>query len=52
VARATLDGVERGEEEIFPDPMAQSLADGWRTGVAKQFERQNAAMVHAEPNAA
>ena len=35
VARATLDGVERGEEEIFPDPMSRSLADGWRVGVAK-----------------
>ena len=52
VARGTLDGVERGDEEIFPDPMAQSLADGWRTGVAKEFERQNAAMVQAEPAAA
>jgi len=52
VARATLDGVERGEEEIFPDPMSQSLADGWRAGVAKEFERQNAAMVQAEPTAA
>jgi NAD(P)-dependent dehydrogenase (short-subunit alcohol dehydrogenase family) len=45
VARATLDGVERGEEEIFPDPMSQSLADGWRAGVSKELERQNAAMV-------
>jgi NAD(P)-dependent dehydrogenase (short-subunit alcohol dehydrogenase family) len=51
VAQATLDGVERGEEEIFPDPMSQSLADGWRGGVAKEFERQNAALV-AEPIAA
>ena len=49
VARGTLDGVERGEEEIFPDPMSQSLADGWRAGVAKEFERQNAALVAAEP---
>jgi NAD(P)-dependent dehydrogenase (short-subunit alcohol dehydrogenase family) len=47
VARATLDGVERGEEEIFPDPMSQLLADGWRAGVAKELERQNAAMVQA-----
>ena len=47
VARATLDGVERGEEEIFPDPMSQMLADGWRTGVAKELERQNAALVQA-----
>ena len=52
VARGTLDGVERGEEEIFPDPMSQSLADGWRAGVAKEFERQNAALVAAEPVAA
>jgi NAD(P)-dependent dehydrogenase (short-subunit alcohol dehydrogenase family) len=52
VARATLDGVERGEEEIFPDPMSQLLADGWRAGVAKDLERQNAAMVQVEPSAA
>ncbi|HYZ29568.1 MAG TPA: SDR family NAD(P)-dependent oxidoreductase [Thermoleophilaceae bacterium] len=52
VARATLDGLERGEEEIFPDPVSQSLADGWRAGVAKEFERQNAAMVQAAPLAA
>jgi NAD(P)-dependent dehydrogenase (short-subunit alcohol dehydrogenase family) len=45
VAMATLDGVERGEEEIFPDPMSQPLADGWRAGVAKGLERQNAALV-------
>jgi hypothetical protein len=48
VARATLDGVERGEEEIFPDPMSRLLADGWRAGVAKELERQNATMVLAE----
>jgi hypothetical protein len=52
VARGTLDGVERGEEEIFPDLMSRSLADGWRAGVAKQLERQNAALVPAEPIAA
>jgi NAD(P)-dependent dehydrogenase (short-subunit alcohol dehydrogenase family) len=52
VARATLDGVEQGEEEIFPDPMSQSFADAWRAGFAKEFERQNAALVTAEPIAA
>lgn len=52
VAKATLDGVERGEEEIFPDRMSQLLAEGWRTGVTKQLERQNAALVQAEPSAA
>jgi NAD(P)-dependent dehydrogenase (short-subunit alcohol dehydrogenase family) len=52
VARAIVDGVERGDEDIFPDPMSQSLADGWRLGVAKTLERQNAALVMAEPIAA
>jgi NAD(P)-dependent dehydrogenase (short-subunit alcohol dehydrogenase family) len=52
VARATLDGVEQCEEEIFPDPMSQSLAEAWRAGVAKRLERQNAALVPAEPIAA
>jgi NAD(P)-dependent dehydrogenase (short-subunit alcohol dehydrogenase family) len=52
VARATLDGVEAGEEEIFPDPMSQTLAESWRAGAAKEFERRNAAMVQAEPVAA
>jgi NAD(P)-dependent dehydrogenase (short-subunit alcohol dehydrogenase family) len=52
VARATLNGVERGEEEIFPDPMSQSLQAGWRVGVVKELERQNAALVAAEPIAA
>jgi NAD(P)-dependent dehydrogenase (short-subunit alcohol dehydrogenase family) len=45
VARATLDGVESGEEEIFPDQMSQLVAEGWRAGVSKELERQNAALV-------
>jgi short-subunit dehydrogenase len=49
VARAIFDGVENGEEDIFPDPLSQALAQGWRGGVAKQFERQNAALLPAEP---
>lgn len=44
MARAILDGVDRGEEDIFPDPLAQSLADGWRDGAVKAFERQLAAL--------
>jgi NAD(P)-dependent dehydrogenase (short-subunit alcohol dehydrogenase family) len=49
VARAILDGVEQGEEDIFPDPMSQAMAAGWRDGVAKAFERQNAALAQAAP---
>jgi NAD(P)-dependent dehydrogenase (short-subunit alcohol dehydrogenase family) len=49
VARAIFDGVENGEEDIFPDPMSALLADGWRDGVAKALERQNAALAQAQP---
>jgi NAD(P)-dependent dehydrogenase (short-subunit alcohol dehydrogenase family) len=52
VAAGTLDGVQRGEEDIFPDPLAQTLAEGWRTSVNKEFERQNALLVQPEPAAA
>ena len=48
-ARGIFDGVENGEEDIFPDPASQSIAEGWRTGVAKALERQFAALVNAEP---
>jgi NAD(P)-dependent dehydrogenase (short-subunit alcohol dehydrogenase family) len=47
VARAIFDGVEKGEEEIFPDPMSESLAESWRSGAAKELERQNATLVAA-----
>jgi NAD(P)-dependent dehydrogenase (short-subunit alcohol dehydrogenase family) len=43
-ARAIFDGLEKGEEDIFPDPMSQSVAEGWRTGAAKALERQGAAL--------
>ena len=45
VARAIFDAVDDGEEDIFPDPMSAAVADGWRSGVAKEMERQNAAFV-------
>ena len=44
VARGILDGVERGEEEIFPDPMSESIAESWRSGAAKALEGQFAAL--------
>jgi len=52
VARAILDGVEKGEEEIFPDPMSAAVGEGWRTGAAKVLERQNSALVPTLPAAA
>ena len=42
-AAGIFDGLARGEEEIFPDPVSQSIAEGWRTGVVKGLERQFAA---------
>jgi NAD(P)-dependent dehydrogenase (short-subunit alcohol dehydrogenase family) len=44
VGRAIFDAVDNGEEDIFPDPMSQTLAEGWRSGAAKALERQNAAL--------
>jgi len=49
VARAIFDGVEQGEEDIFPDPMSESMAESWRSGAAKALERQYAALISAEP---
>jgi short-subunit dehydrogenase len=45
VARAILDAVDDGEEDIFPDPMSHSLAEIWHTGASKALERQNATMI-------
>jgi hypothetical protein len=44
-AQGIFEGVENGEEDIFPDPMSRSIADGWRNGVAKTFEKQYAGFV-------
>jgi NAD(P)-dependent dehydrogenase (short-subunit alcohol dehydrogenase family) len=49
VTRAIFDGVDNGDEDIFPDPLSASLADGWRSGPAKALERQNAALMQPEP---
>src|SRR5690348_16156223 len=35
VARAIFDGLEAGEEDIFPDPMTQAVAEAWRGGLVK-----------------
>ncbi len=40
-----FDGLEKGEEDIFPDPTSLSIAEGWRTGVTKALEHQFRAFV-------
>jgi NAD(P)-dependent dehydrogenase (short-subunit alcohol dehydrogenase family) len=52
VARGIFDGVENRDEEIFPDPISESMAESWRNGAAKALEREYAAFVAAEPVAA
>ena len=49
VAQGIFDAVEKGEEDIFPDPLSAALAAGWHAGPAKALERQNAAFVQPQP---
>ncbi|MCP2353771.1 NAD(P)-dependent dehydrogenase (short-subunit alcohol dehydrogenase family) [Nonomuraea thailandensis] len=42
VASAIFDGVANHEEDIFPDPMSQTMAAGWRSSPAKALEREYA----------
>jgi NAD(P)-dependent dehydrogenase (short-subunit alcohol dehydrogenase family) len=44
VAAAIFDGVENGEDDIFPDSMSRSMAESWRTSAAKALEGQYAAL--------
>jgi NAD(P)-dependent dehydrogenase (short-subunit alcohol dehydrogenase family) len=44
-ALGIFDGLENGEEDIFPDPASHPMAEGWRTGVTKALERQFAAFL-------
>src|SRR3981081_811476 len=49
VARAIFDGVQNGEEDIFPDAMSASMAQEWRGSAAKALERQYAGLVAGAP---
>jgi NAD(P)-dependent dehydrogenase (short-subunit alcohol dehydrogenase family) len=49
VAQAIFDGVENGEEDIFPDAQSAAVAEGWRNGATKALERQNAAFLQLSP---
>jgi NAD(P)-dependent dehydrogenase (short-subunit alcohol dehydrogenase family) len=44
-AAGIFDGLEKGEDEIFPDPASAAIADAWRNGAVKTMERQFAAFV-------
>jgi NAD(P)-dependent dehydrogenase (short-subunit alcohol dehydrogenase family) len=49
VAQAIFDGVEKGDEDIFPDPVSESLADSWNNGATKALEREFATFTGAKP---
>jgi len=44
-AQGIFDGLLREEQDIFPDPTSQAVAEGWRNGAGKALEREFAAMV-------
>ena len=47
VAAGIFDGLENGDEDIFPDPYSKALADSWRAGAAKSLERELAGFVQS-----
>jgi NAD(P)-dependent dehydrogenase (short-subunit alcohol dehydrogenase family) len=49
VARGIFDGVDHGDDEIFPDSMSAAVAEGWYSSAAKALELENAALVGAAP---
>jgi NAD(P)-dependent dehydrogenase (short-subunit alcohol dehydrogenase family) len=52
VAAAIFDGLARGEDEIFPDPLSETMTESWRGGSLKELERKNAALVSGRLRAA
>jgi NAD(P)-dependent dehydrogenase (short-subunit alcohol dehydrogenase family) len=49
VAAAVFDALQRDEEDIFPDPLSQSIAQLWASSPAKKLERQYAELLAAAP---
>jgi len=47
VAQGVFDGVEKGEEEIFPDDMSAPMAESWRGGAGKALEHNYAAFAQS-----
>ncbi len=48
VAAGIASGLERGDEDIFPDPFSERVAEGWRNGVVKILEQEFQAFVPAD----
>jgi NAD(P)-dependent dehydrogenase (short-subunit alcohol dehydrogenase family) len=52
VAAGIFDGLEKDQDEIFPDPASLSLAEGWRNGALKALEHEFSAFLPASPGSA
>ncbi|UWE10398.1 SDR family NAD(P)-dependent oxidoreductase [Actinacidiphila bryophytorum] len=52
VAVGIFDGLEKDEEDIFPDEEAAVIADSWRNGTAKAYERERSGLARAARAAA
>ncbi|MEU5313630.1 SDR family NAD(P)-dependent oxidoreductase [Streptomyces sp. NPDC021562] len=50
-AQAIFDGVDKGEEDIFPDATMAPMADMWRNSPEKILERQFAELAQGAPPA-
>src|ERR671934_2090256 len=46
-AAGIFDGLQAGEQDIFPDPTSSGIAEGWRAGIAKALEREFGAFLPA-----
>jgi NAD(P)-dependent dehydrogenase (short-subunit alcohol dehydrogenase family) len=49
VAKAIFAGVQNGDQDIFPDPMAATMAESWRGSAIKELERAYAAVMERAP---
>jgi NAD(P)-dependent dehydrogenase (short-subunit alcohol dehydrogenase family) len=50
VAQAIFDGLENDDEDIFPDLMSQSVAEGWRNGAPRRWSASLQRSCPARPN--
>ena len=48
-AAGIFDGLEKGEDEIFPDPASKSIAEAWRAGAIRALEHEFSAFVPGKP---
>ena len=52
VAQGIFDGIDRGEEDIFPDPLSATLADGWQAAWPRHLSGRTPPSLRPQPSAA